>query len=102
MTDSAFVVRQTHTTDPDGNDVVTETNRGPYPVRLEASIRLPMERPQGGELVAISVWRAHLPHGTDVGPADRLLVNGASYEVTEQTDARTDAVDALAIVKRVR
>jgi hypothetical protein len=78
------------------------TTLGPYPCRLEASIRLPVEHPEGGELVALSSWKAHLPHGVVVKPADVMLVNGAPYEVTDDTDARTDSVDTLVLLKRVK
>jgi hypothetical protein len=102
LRDAATLERHSETQDPDGNVITVTKTLGPYPCRLEASIRLPMERAQGGELVAVSIWKAHLPHGTDVQPADIMRINGAPYEVTDHTDARTDSVDTLVLLKRVK
>lgn len=102
MTDAATLQRHTETTDADGNIITVTTTLGPYPCRLEASIRLPMERAQGGEMVAVSVWKAHLPHGVDVQPADVMQIKGTPYEVTDDTDDRTDAVDTLVLLKQVK
>ena len=102
MPDSASVVRRTHTQDADGNDVVTVATLGPYPCRLEAVVRLPLEQAQGGQMVAVTLWHAYLPFGTDVRPDDTLLINGRIYEVTDQTGERTDAVNTLVVLKRVK
>lgn len=101
MSDSASVVRHGHTTDADGNDVVTTTTLGPYPCRLEARRNVPFETPQGGALVAVTVWNAYLPAGTDVRPEDTVTVNGANYEVSDQTGARTDAAYTEVLLRRV-
>lgn len=101
MNDSALVVRPVHMTDPDGNDVVTLTNLGPYPCRLEARRNVPFETPQGGTLAAVTIWNAYLPAGTDVQPDDTVTVNGQRYEVSDQTGARTDAAYTEVLLRRV-
>lgn len=101
LTDSATLQRPTETQDPEGNVIVTTATLGPYPCRLESRTTVPLERPEGGQLVAVTLWSAHLPHGTDVRPADVMVVNGDRYEVSDDTDARTEAVDTLVTLRRV-
>lgn len=101
MTDSAVVHRKSRTQDADGNEDETETDLGPYPCRLEARRQTPLETPQGGALVAVTVWNAYLPYGTDVRPDDTLTLNGATYEVSDQTTARTDAPFTEVLLRRL-
>lgn len=101
MVDSATVNRKAHSTDDDGNDVVTVTAQGPYPVRLVARRNIPLETPQGGSLVAVTIWNAYFPAGTDIKPDDTLTINGSGYEVSDQTGARTDAPFVEVLLRRV-
>lgn len=100
MSDSALVVRKVHMQDPDGNDIVTLVNYGPYPCRLVSNTATPLERPEGGQLTAVTLWDAYLPAGTVVQPDDTVTINARSYEVSDETGARTDAAFTQVLLRR--
>jgi len=101
MTDSTTVHRKSRGQDADGNETETVVDFGPYPCRLEARRNVPLETAQGGSLVAVTVWSAYFPVGTDIRPDDTLTINGTVYEVSDQTGARTDAAFVLVTLRRI-
>lgn len=104
LTDTAEVMRTTLVPNPDGGQTETEALIATVACRLQAqssSSAIGAERPEGGRVVAVTLWEAFLPAGTDVRPADVLLVNGVRYEVVDADAARTDSAVVAVSLRRV-
>lgn len=104
QTDTAEIMRTTLVTNAAGGQTETETVVATVPCRLQeqrAASVIGQERAEGGRVVAVTEWRAFLPAGTDVRPADRLLVNGTRYEVIDASGAATDTIAVAVSLRRV-
>jgi hypothetical protein len=89
LTDEVDWQQQQSTPDGMGGQTQSYVSRGSVACRFEAQTR-PHEQPEGSRLVAVMLWRVYLPVGTGVGPADRLVKNGITFEVTDRDTARTE------------
>jgi hypothetical protein len=96
MTDSAVVLRSTKSQDSSGGEVDVVTQTGPFRCRLTTRRVTPIERVEGGRIEAVTLYTAYLPHGTDVLPADQMIVTEAdtgrsqTFEISDHTDFSTD------------
>jgi len=109
LPDSAIVSRPVFVDDGQGGKAQgTPLSLGPYPVRLEARRRTPIEQPEAGRVVSVMEWTAYLPHGTDVKATDQLTITssafypGRTFEVLGDNDARSSSVVMAVNLKEVR
>jgi hypothetical protein len=104
MTDTAAILRRTSAPNLEGGQTETEATVATVICRLQAqsaTSTIGQERPEGGRVVAVTLWRALLPAGTDVRPADVLLINGTRYEVTDSNAVSTDNTVVVVTLRRV-
>jgi hypothetical protein len=107
MTDQATILRTTKSQDSSGGEVDVLTSMGPYRCRLTTKRVTPIERVEGGRIEAVTLYTAYLPHGTDVLPADQMIVTEAdtgrsqTLEVTDHTDYATDGASMAVSLRLV-
>lgn len=101
MPDSCSIERETLVPDGTGGTTATTTILGPFACRLTEDTAAPMERQEGGRIVAAMLWTAYLPAGTDVRPTDVLLIKGGRYEVADQDGARSQGAMVAVTLRRV-
>lgn len=102
MTDTAAVIRVTEVSDGAGGMTTTEATVATVACSLQTrEAAVGRETPEAGRVVAVTVWVAYLPAGTDCEPADVLLVNGTRYEVVDSDKARSDGVVMAVNLRRV-
>jgi hypothetical protein len=104
MNDTAQVVRTTTAANAEGGQTETTATVATVACRLAAqssSSAIGAERSEGGRVVAVTLWTCYLPVGTDVRPADVLMVNGVRYEVTDSDGSKTDAAVIAVSLRRI-
>lgn len=104
MNSTAEVMRTTTVANAEGGQTETEVLVATVPCRLAAqssSSAIGQERPEGGRVVAVTLWTCYLPIGTDVRPQDVLMVNGVRYEVTDDSAAATDSAVVAVSLRRI-
>lgn len=104
LTDTADVRHVTLVPNADGGMTQTEASTGTVACRLEAqtsSSSIGQERPEGGRVVAVTLWTCYLPAGTAVNPADVLVINSERFEIVDADEARTDSSVVAVSLRRV-
>ena|SRR5690348_11999103 len=76
MTDSAVIQRKERVDQGNGQVEDKIISLGPYPCRVvDLRVNRPIELAQGAQISAVMVEEICLPHGTQVLPADVIVVN---------------------------
>jgi hypothetical protein len=101
LTDEAEVLRTTSVTNAEGTQTETETVAATLACLLQSDTANPLERAEGGRVVAEMQWTCFLAAGSDVRPADVLRINGVRYEVADDNAARSDSVVVAVTLRRV-
>lgn len=83
MTDTCQVQRATLMPDGAGGQIESWGAVATVSCRVAPSGNLPQERAIAERLSSVSTWTITLPVGTDVQPADRLVVGSRTFEVVE-------------------
>jgi hypothetical protein len=99
MTETCTIRRVTVIPDNFGGQTEVETLTV-VPCRVEADSSQPVEIVQGGAVTAVGRFKFYLPSGTDVIPADTILYQGASYEMVDDNEARTDSPCLTVMARR--
>lgn len=101
MPETATVIRTEMVDDGMGGETEGDPETvGEFPCRLEQSV-VPREASEGERPVAVTLWRAYLPWGTDVREEDQLTIAGDTYEVAGTNAGATDAVEMLVQLRKV-
>lgn len=89
LPDSADVYRPTYTENSRGGRTASYTLAHTYPVAVTmAKIRnTHPESELHGQLVAASLWNLVFQYDADVNPDDRVVINGLTYEIFDETEA---------------
>jgi hypothetical protein len=88
-----------------GGQTAAEEVVATYPCRLttvSARTLSAQERPAGGRVAALALWRCFLPAVADVQPTDALLIGGSRFEVIDTDGQRTDAVMTTVNLREAR
>ncbi len=81
LPDTAQVQRKSLTSDGAGGFTETWATVATMACRVAPSGQSPQERVIAERLTAMSTWTVTLPAGTDVQPADRVVVGSRTFEV---------------------
>lgn len=83
--------------DGQGGEEVTPTQMGEYPC-LVSRLRGGQELPEGDRVSPTSDMIIEFPYNTDVSEADRLTVDGVTYEVTATDKGKPNPVELVCYV----
>jgi hypothetical protein len=101
LTDVAVRQRSILTPDEALGETVTWEDSDPLPCLLDQTPALAAESVAAGALRSVERWQVAFALGTDILPADRLVINGGTYEVTGTNAGQTTAALLAADIVRV-
>ena len=105
MPDSAVIKRRTQAVDSYGGTAATYATSSTVPCRIIFRGEKPLIQEitawRGEQLNPADTYEGVLPLGTDVQESDRLLVNGNTYEIVTQLDARSYQMAVRVLLKRL-
>ncbi|OFX13603.1 MAG: hypothetical protein A2W00_04470 [Candidatus Eisenbacteria bacterium RBG_16_71_46] len=100
LSETATIRRKTLTADGLGTHSLVWNDAGEVACALDKTTRR-AEVVQAGELKSLTVWTCYFKLDGDVRPADRVVIGGRTYEVTETDAGRTGATVLTATLVRV-
>jgi hypothetical protein len=98
---TAIVSRPTTVKDARGGATTSYSNVATLACRIEED-KAPIEAVNGEQLHATSSYRVYFPVGTDVRPADKLIIGSLTLQVTEGYTANSNQVAVLVYAVRFR
>jgi hypothetical protein len=103
LPDTATRSRPTAASDNQGGLLPGAPDTGlTFPCRLQAAPAESQETVEEGRVVAVMTWKLQCPHGTDLSPKDRVLVNGGTFEIIDEADKRSSAVVMTVNMREIR
>jgi hypothetical protein len=93
LPDVATILDPVASEDASGGSVTTWTPRtSTVAARVTSGVVRAIEAPAGGSVVARAYYEMLFPHGTNVGPLNRIEVAGIFYEVIGHGDFRSESL----------
>ncbi len=93
LPDAATILDPVDTEDSSGGTVRTWTPRAAtVRARVTSGVVRAIEAPAGNAVVARAYYELLLPHGTDVGPLNRVEVTDVFYDVIGHGDFRSESL----------
>lgn len=103
MGDTAQVYAAVKTIDDAGNPVTTwPAVTATYACRVVARNVQPSEIVVGEQVTAMTTWQIHLPWNATVNPEDRIVANGATFDVTDEDSPKSTRLEVVVNCRRVR